>query len=109
MYEEVNCGLVQMSSGLFWLGFMQIDGIKPFVILDRPAQTCSTTQEGDVRLTRTNSITLSNAGLVEVCHNGMWGTVCANSFSTPWSEKNAQVVCRQLGFSGALNSILQDT
>ena len=74
------------------------------------AQT-SSCQEGSVRLVETASIsnTLNNAGLVQVCRNGVWGTVCADSLTTPWSEKNAQVVCKQLGFSGALNSILQDT
>ena len=75
------------------------------------AQTqTSSCQEGSVRLVETASIsnTLNNAGLVQVCRNGVWGTVCADSLTTPWSEKNAQVVCNQLGFSGALNSILQD-
>ena len=49
------------------------------------------------------------AGIVEICHNGVWGTICGKPDTIPWSEKNAQVVCRQLGYSGALNSILQDT
>ena len=49
------------------------------------------------------------AGIVQICHNGVWGTICGASDTIPWSEKNAQVVCRQLGYSGALNSILQDT
>ena len=78
------------------------------------AQTqTSSCQEGSVRLVETASIsnTLNNihAGRVEVCLNGVWGTVCADSLTTPWSEKNAQVVCKQRGFSGALNSIQQDT
>ena len=76
------------------------------------AQTqTSSCQEGSVRLVETASIsnTLNNAGLVQVCRNGVWGTVCADSLTTPWSEKNAQVVCKQLRYSGALNSIQQDT
>ena len=49
------------------------------------------------------------AGRIEICQGGVWGTICADSESTPWSEKNAQVACRTLGYSGALNSILQNT
>ena len=51
----------------------------------------------------------SRAGVVQICCNGVWGTICGESGTIPWSEKNDQVVCRQLGYSGALNSILQDT
>ena len=49
------------------------------------------------------------AGRVEICHNGQWGTICADAEDEAWSEKNAQVACRSLGYSGALNSILHDT
>ena len=49
------------------------------------------------------------AGRIEVCLNGVWGTICADGLDTPWSEKNAQVACRTLGYSGALNSILHNT
>ena len=48
---------------------------------------------GDVRLANGTS---SNEGRVEVCYNCVWGTVCDSG----WNDKDAQVVCRQLGFSG---------
>ena len=54
-----------------------------FVVID-----CS---NGDLRLM--NGID-NTEGRVEICYNGVWGTVCDDFWGTP----DAQVVCRQLGF-----------
>ncbi|XP_072171853.1 scavenger receptor cysteine-rich domain-containing group B protein-like [Diadema setosum] len=57
------------------------------------------TSEGDVRLTGGSN---PREGRVEVFYGGQWGTVCADSF---WSNTDAQIVCRQLGFEDGTSRI----
>ena len=49
-------------------------------------------ESGQVRLIGGDVVT---EGRVEVCFNGTWGRVCGDS----WYDKDARVVCRQLGHS----------
>lgn len=48
--------------------------------------------EESLRLADSN---LANEGRLEVCYLGLWGTVCDDN----WNLNNAEVACRQLGFS----------
>ena len=48
--------------------------------------------EGEVRL---EGCLNNMGGRVEICHKGVWGTVCAHE----WGEPEARVVCNQLGFT----------
>lgn len=54
-------------------------------------ETC---YDGEIRLRGGYDV---NQGRVEICYNGVWGTVCDDVGWTDGGRSNAQVVCRQLG------------
>ncbi|XP_078342494.1 fibroblast growth factor receptor 1-like isoform X1 [Oculina patagonica] len=60
-------------------------------IVDNNEQLCKV----QVRL---NGENIEYGGRVEVFHQGKWGKICRNE----WNFSDEKVICRQLGFSGAL-------
>lgn len=51
-------------------------------------------EHGDVQLVPLPG-SVSMAGRVEVCLDGVWSNICGRG----WSNRDAVVVCRQLGYS----------
>ena len=49
-------------------------------------------ENGDIRLVGGN---LTNEGTIEVCFDNLWGLID----ETGWTSKDAEVVCRQLGYA----------
>ena len=65
------------------------------IYIDKTNIICDTLalcQDGDIRLAGGS---YNNVGRIDLCVRGTWGTICSNSFD----NKDASVVCRQLGYS----------
>ena len=65
------------------------------LLADAQSDNCS---HGDVWIASRidDTTTLSSEGRLEVCVNGVWGTVCDLRFGTG----DAEVACKQMGYDG---------
>ena len=63
--------------------------------------TYTVCSDGDLRLEGGRTV---SEGRVEICQNGTWRAVCGDSWED--SDLNANIVCRQLGFTTAGNYFL---
>lgn len=71
------------------------DCTKNSMIVEIKCNIPTTCTNGHIRLQGGLPNNYNYLGRVEICRNNIWGTICNNG----WGVAEAQVVCRELGFS----------
>jgi len=107
--RKVNISLFGMGDGLIWFDNVNCTGTEQHIGEcsrdDWGVYNCEHRNDVAVSCTDNTSTTLSagvrliggssSRGLLEVLHNGVWGTVCGDYFT----DAAALVVCKMLGFA----------
>ena len=111
--QALTLGAVPDGTGQIWMDNVNCRGTETRLI-DCPANplgnhNCVHAEDAGVSCRTTGTTCTQGAirlqggtamqGRVEVCNNNVWGTVCDDF----WGAPDAQVACRQLGFSATGN------
>lgn len=90
--------MLPLGSNILHSGSLLLKAVA-FCLVIQCVKTQDQPEDGTIRL---QGGSLPYQGRLEVYHDGSWGTVCDDRFTKP----DADVVCRELGFSGGSESVI---